>query len=329
MNMGCRFRNSVRGRRTCDLADTRVDVVTRPQTDRPHLARSRPQVRGQASMHGAALVLVLWLIVLLSAMVGAFALTARVEAMQASVLRGSGQAQEVARAGLEYALSRVQSNDPATRWQPDGRRYRWSWDGAQVDVRIIDEAGKVDINVADPTLLAALLRALGAEAGQDQRLAGAIIDWRDVDNLTQAGGGAEDGDYAAAGLPYGAKDAPFESLGELRLILGMPPELYHRLLPNVTLFSARSQPDPHFAPAPVLTAMGLDAAATLARRELPVVGAPPAAIAGGSGTYSIESRAHWGEGREAVVHAVVRTGASPLPGAAYTVLRWEEGAGVQ
>lgn len=281
------------------------------------------------SVRGAALVLVLWLIVLLSAMVGAFALTARVEAMQAGVLRGSGQAREIARAGLEYGLSRVQSGDPATRWQADGRRYRWSWDGAQVDIRIVDEAGKVDLNVADPALLAGLLRALGAERGQDQRLAGAIADWRDVDDLSQPGGGAEDGDYAAAGLPYGAKDAPFESLGELRLILGMTPELYRRLLPNVTLFSARSQPDPRFAPAPVLTAMGLDAAAILARRDAPAGTAPVEATAGGSGTYSIESRARWGEGREAVLHAVVRTGASPLPGAAYTVLRWEEGAAVQ
>lgn len=280
-------------------------------------------------VRGAALVLVLWLIVLLSAMVGAFALTARVEAMQAGVLRGSGQAREIARAGLEYGLSRVQSGDPATRWQADGRRYRWSWDGAQVDIRIVDEAGKVDLNVADPALLAGLLRALGAERGQDQRLAGAIADWRDVDDLSQPGGGAEDGDYAAAGLPYGAKDAPFESLGELRLILGMTPELYRRLLPNVTLFSARSQPDPRFAPAPVLTAMGLDAAAILARRDAPAGTAPLEATAGGSGTYSIESRARWGEGREAVLHAVVRTGASPLPGAAYTVLRWEEGAAVQ
>ncbi|WP_434030493.1 general secretion pathway protein GspK [[Pseudomonas] boreopolis] len=281
------------------------------------------------SVRGAALVLVLWLIVLLSAMVGAFALTARVEAMQAGVLRGSGQAREIARAGLEYGLSRVQSGDPATRWQADGRRYRWSWDGAQVDIRIVDEAGKVDLNVADPALLAGLLRALGAEPGQGQRLAGAIADWRDVDDLSQPGGGAEDGDYAAAGLPYGAKDAPFESLGELRLILGMTPELYRRLLPNVTLFSARSQPDPRFAPAPVLTAMGLDAAAILARRDAPAGTAPLEATAGGSGTYSIESRARWGEGREAVLHAVVRTGASPLPGAAYTVLRWEEGAAVQ
>lgn len=281
------------------------------------------------SVRGAALVLVLWLIVLLSAMVGAFALTARVEAMQAGVLRGSGQAREIARAGLEYGLSRVQSGDPATRWQADGRRYRWSWDGAQVDIRIVDEAGKVDLNVADPALLAGLLRALGAERGQDQRLAGAIADWRDVDDLSQPGGGAEDGDYAAAGLPYGAKDAPFESLGELRLILGMTPELYRRLLPNVTLFSARSQPDPRFAPAPVLTAMGLDAAAILARRDAPAGTEPVEATAGGSGTYSIESRARWGEGREAVLHAVVRTGASPLPGAAYTVLRWEEGAAVQ
>ena len=278
---------------------------------------------------GAALVLVLWLVVLMSAMVGAFALSARVEAMQASVLRSSGQAQEIARAGLEYALSRVQSGDPQTRWRADGRRYRWSWDGTQVDLRIVDESGKVDLNQADTALLVSLLHVLGAEAGQDQRLAGAIIDWRDADDLAQPVGGAEDGDYAAAGLPYGAKDMLFESLGELRLVLGMPSELYRRLLPNVTLFGGRAQPDPRFAPGPVLTALGLDAAATLAQRELPAVNALSDVSTGGSGTYSIESRVHWGAGREVVVRGVVRAGASPVPGAAYTVLRWNEGAAGQ
>ena len=42
------------------------------------------------TMRGAALVLVLWLIALLTAMIGAFALTARVEALQGSMLRNGG-----------------------------------------------------------------------------------------------------------------------------------------------------------------------------------------------------------------------------------------------
>ncbi|MEE7567475.1 general secretion pathway protein GspK, partial [Xanthomonas sp. Kuri4-3] len=163
----------------------------------------------------------------------------------------------------------------------------------------------------------------------DARVAAAIIDWRDGDDLSSPGGGAEDRDYAAAGLPYGAKDAPFESLGELRLVLGVDAALYARLLPNVTIFSGRSRPESRFAPGPVLTAMGLDAAMLLAQRDAPPGTQVTEAALGGSDAYSIESRARLGQGREAVLRAVVRTGASALPGASYTVLRWEEGAAVQ
>ncbi|KAB7765500.1 general secretion pathway protein GspK [Xanthomonas maliensis] len=278
---------------------------------------------------GAALVLVLWLIALLTAMIGAFALTARVEAFQGSTLRNGGQAQEYARSGLEYALMRLRSNDAQTRWRADGRRYRWRMGEATVDIRVVDESGKVDLNMAEPALLAGLLRALGVEQARATRLAGAIVDWRDTDSLTQPGGGAEDRDYADAGLPYGAKDAPFETLGELRLVLGMDGELYRKLLPNVTLYSGRSRPEARFAQAPVLTAMGLDAQQVLAQRDAPP-GLPGGdATFGGSDTYSIESRARLEQGREAILRAVVTMNASALPGAAYTVLRWEEGAAVQ
>ncbi|APP79437.1 general secretion pathway protein GspK [Xanthomonas hortorum] len=280
-------------------------------------------------MRGAALVLVLWLIALLTAMIGAFALTARVEALQGSMLRNGAQAQEYARSGLEYALFRLQSADTQARWRADGRRYRWQMDDATVEIRITDESGKVDLNMAEPALLAGLVRAVGGEQGRDARIAGAIVDWRDGDSLSQPGGGAEDRDYADAGLPYGAKDGPFETLGELRLVLGMDGELYRKLLPNLTLYSGRSRPEARFAPGPVLTAMGLDARQLLAQRDAPPGLPGSEATVGGSDTYSIESRARLSQGREAVLRAVVSISASALPGSAYTVLRWEEGAAVQ
>ncbi|HYG05907.1 MAG TPA: type II secretion system minor pseudopilin GspK [Stenotrophomonas sp.] len=280
---------------------------------------------------GVALVLVLWLIALLTALVGAFALTARVEAGQDSVLRGNARAQAVARAGLEYAVWRLRG-PPAARWKPDGRAYEWNFDAVPVTVRITDEGGKVDLNNASPALLTALLRAVDAEPGRAQAVAAAIVDWRDRDSL-QAPAGAEDPDYASAGLAYGAKDAPFESLGELRLVQGIDADLYRRLLPNVTIHAQRADPLPAFAPAPVLTALGLDAATWMASRQAApgpgAVASDPAAAAMASGTYSIESRARLGEGREVVLRAVVRAGAPASRDSAYTVLQWEEGAAMQ
>ena len=278
-------------------------------------------------MRGAALLLVLWLIVLLTALIGAFALTARVESLQGRVLARGAEAQEIARAGVEYALVRVADTDPASHWLPDGRWYPWSFAGNRVEISIVDESGKVDLNQADATLLAALIRAVGVETGSAGQLAAAIVDWRDPDPLTQPGGGAEDPDYAAAGLPYGAKDAPFETVAEVEQVLGMTPELYARLEPSLTLYSGRPLPDPNFAQAPVLVALGLDPAPWLARRRLarPAIG-DSQLLGAGSGTYSIESRVTLMEGRHAALRTTVRAGGGPVPGSVYTTLRWEEAA---
>lgn len=275
---------------------------------------------------GAALLLVLWLIALLTALVGVFALTARVEALQAKSLSGGLQAREIARAGVEYALLRTTHVDPATRWVPDGRTYRWYFAGANLEIAVVDETGKVDLNQAPTPLLASLMLALGLPRGQAERLAANILDWRDGDSLTQVGGGAEDRDYAAAGLPYGAKDAAFESVAEVEQVLGMSPEIFARLEPHVTLSSGRAQPDISYAQAPVLLAMGLDPALQATQRAgTQAPGGPVTFVASGSGTYSISSRARLADGRQAALRAVVRAGPGAVPGSAYTVLGWQEG----
>lgn len=284
---------------------------------------------------GAALLLVLWLVALLTALVGGFALAARMEHLQGQVLARGVVAAEAARAGIEYGVVRVQEEDPRLRWVADGRPYRWVFGDAVDEVRITDEQGKVDLNLAQADLLAALFRQFGTDPEQAQHLAGAVIDWRDGDVLTQPGGGGEDADYAAAGLPYGSKDEPFESVAELQQVLGMPKGLYARVAPFVTVFSGRANPDPAFAPAEVLRAMGYDAERIVAQRRAwtPGSGQPPPLLPDGqslggniSGTYSIESRARLREGRVAVLRVTLRVGGNGLPGSAWTPLRWEEGA---
>lgn len=277
---------------------------------------------------GAALMLVLWLVALLAALIGAFALTARIESMQGRVLSEGTRLQELARAGVEYALVRVADPEPGTRWLPDGRAYTWQFAGASIEVRIIDETGKVDLNQADPPLLAALMQAVGAERGQAERVAAAIVDWRDSDPMTQVNGGAEDADYAAAGREYGAKDALFESVAEVQQVLGMTPELYAALEPYLTIHSGQAVPSAYFAPEPVLRAMGLDPQPQMASRQGTTADAVQF-VGAGSGTYSIDSRARLGDGRMATLRATVRAGSGPAPGSAYAALRWQEGTALQ
>lgn len=271
---------------------------------------------------GAALLLVLWLITLLAALVGAFALTARIEQQQGRVLSRGLTGDQAARAGLEYALTRLAAEDPALQWQPDGRPYTWRFHEVEVALRIVDETGKVDLNAADGVLLATLLQVTGAQPDVAQQVAGAIVDWRDGDDFVQITGGAEAAHYRSAGRPYGAKNAPFESVAEIEQVLGMTPALFESVAPYLTIYSRLPTPDPQFADAPVLQAMGVDADPILAARDA----AGAQLLGGGSGTYSIESQARLPEGRTARLRAVVRSGGGVVPGTAYSVLRWEEGA---
>ena len=274
---------------------------------------------------GAALLLVMWLVALLASLIGAFALTARIERLQERVLSRGAVAGEAARAGLEWSLVQIDNPDARQRWIPDGRTYHWHYDGIPVDVQIQDEQGKVDINAADPQLLTALFQALGVEHDAATRVASAIVDWRDADSLTQPQGGAEDPEYASAGLPYGAKDAPFETVAEVEQVLGMTPALYAKVAPYLTVFTGNGTPDTAYAAGPVLTAMGLDGRALVAAREALPPGADTGLVAGNGGTYSIRSVARLREGRTAAITGVVRTGGNGAPGSAYTALDWEQG----
>lgn len=164
---------------------------------------------------GVALLLVMWLIMLLAAVIGAFALIARTEHLQGRVLVRGLVAENAARAGLEYSMTRVGASDPRRQWLPDGRPHRWGYGNAEVELKIVDENGKIDINQADLTLLTEFIRRFEVDQQRATQFAAAILDWRDPDSLTQPAGGGEDADYASEGLPYGAKDAEFESVAEL------------------------------------------------------------------------------------------------------------------
>src|SRR5690606_41902704 len=102
---------------------------------------------------GAALVLVLWLIVLLTAVVGGYVLTARTGGLQGQVELRQLQGDAAARAGIEYAMWRLNHPDPALRWHPDGRAYPWQYGEAAAEVRITDESGRRDLNHAPQPLL--------------------------------------------------------------------------------------------------------------------------------------------------------------------------------
>jgi general secretion pathway protein K len=268
---------------------------------------------------GAALLLVMWLVLLLSGLVAGYAMSARIESLQGNGAARGVVAGEAARAGVEIAVSRLLAQDPRQRWAADGRAYTLPFGRATLAVEVRDEAAKIDLNAAAPTLLAGLFEQLGEPRERAARLAAAIVDWRDPDNLSQPAGGAEDPAYASAGLAWGAKDAPFDSVAELAQVLGMRPALQAAAAPHLTVYSNNATPNANIADAIVLAAMGLQP------RPAPIdPDAPPASA--GSGTYSIDSRARLPDGRSAHLSVVLRMGGNALPGSTYTPLRWQAGS---
>jgi general secretion pathway protein K len=292
-------------------------------------------MRSGPSSRGAALLLVLWLLALLTGLIAVFAISARTEALQGRFLARSSVARYAAEAGLELAAVHLQGPDPATRWIPDGRANAVEFEGYQLEVRVLDESAKVDLNVSPPDLLIGLMTAVGVDFDRSRQLAGAIVDFRDPDNLLTLEGGAEDPQYAIAELPYGAKDRPFESVSELRQVLGMDAALYAKLQPHLTVYTGLARPNPTFAAMPVLQALGLPAdqvALILAQRAPTQPGLPQAdpgqsgsLAAQGTGTYSISSVATRRDGTRAQIQAAIRIGSGGGFGQLYLPLSWRVG----
>lgn len=291
--------------------------------------------RSPVPARGAALLLVLWLLALMTGLVAVFALSARTEGLQGRYLARSTAARYAAEAGLELASLHLQGPNPALRWVPDGRPNQIDFEGYSLEVRVLDESAKVDLNVAPSELLVGLMVAVGADYNRARQLAGAIADFRDPDNLLSPEGGAEDPQYAAADLPYGAKDRPFESITELRQVLGMDEALYEKLEPHVTVFTGLARPNPTFAAIEVLKALGLppDQIALIQSQRLqPQAGQPPAdpaqlgsLAAQGTGTYSISSLATRKDGTRAQLRAAIRIGSGGSFGQLYLPLSWRVG----
>jgi general secretion pathway protein K len=285
---------------------------------------------------GVALILVLWMSVLLAIVVGSFAIVARTETLQASQLYNGLQARLAAEAGLHRAVYELRRPILEERWFSDGRPYRFRYNNAEVEVRVIDESGKIDINVADELLLERLFASIGVEDEEERLLlVDAIMDWRDPDDLIRMNG-AEDDDYRSAGYPYGAKDGPFDTVSEVQQVMGMNYERFRAIEPAITIHAGRPQPEPAFAPREVLMVLeGMTpefADEFIAQREqnvelgvpLPVLPDGTEAISRSGGyTFTVEVRATLPSGIWSALEVTVRMGGPP--GARpFRILRWNE-----
>ena len=279
---------------------------------------------------GVALVLVLWMLAVLSVIANSVAFTVRTEVQAASRAAMLAQAEAAADAGVFRAIYELlkPASDPL-RWQANGLVHEWPFGDAHLSIRIGDESGKIDLNTAPADLLAGLFRAVGVAEAEALALADAVVDWRDTDLLRRPHG-AERDDYAAAGSS-GPANAPFQSILELRQVLGMNEALYRMLEPLVTVYSRRNTVNAAVAAPAVLLALPgathdqvaryVDQRQFMIERGLPP---PPFPLMQGHGTsiafYSIQSVAILGDNVRFSRECVVRLTGKPSD--PFVILTW-------
>jgi len=285
---------------------------------------------------GIALILVLWVVTLLAVIAGSFVYGARSAALTAGNLVSIARARALADAGTHRGLYElVKPASDAERWMADGREHVFSLDDAEIRLVMRDESAKIDLNVANDTLLKGLLLSAGQDEDQANQLLDAILDWRDPDDLTRPQG-AERDRYEAMGLPYIPTNAPFQTVGELQRVVGITPDVYRKLAAALTVFSKQPGINSTLAPRQVLLALPnvteADVDAYLAQREemlaaglVPLPFPQAAGFESGATTqvYNLRSIAKASDGTQFVREAVATVAQDPKR--PFIFLLWQEG----
>ncbi|MFP3867524.1 MAG: general secretion pathway protein GspK [Desulfobacteraceae bacterium] len=264
--------------------------------------------RAPASEQGVVLLLVVWILGLISVVILTGAYEWRTEIKLTANFQESCQCRSLAEAGVHYALEKIveiklaeaAAMDSPTNFMP---RATWRGDqtphileipGGRVEVRVGDEGGKINLNLADRKILSNFFKALGYKEETAQTLVAAILDWRDADALTRPGG-AESPYYQRLNPPYPAKNTGFDVVEELGWVKGLG---QRRLLPRLADWFTVNKDGPEInintAPLEVLQAVGFSRSQAtriiMARQEKPFrLPNEVAAVAGAVAFQRLES----------------------------------------
>lgn len=200
-----------------------------------NLLRSRRKPKDQ----GAALVLVLWGAVVMSIIAAAAARQASTTAIAVNASAELTRARTLADGGVRAgwtAFADRRINDLSSFWSCHSGEDL-------LLVRIRHEASRIDINLAEPELLAALFEAAGAERATAERIAVAAVAYRSFGEASAEAAGP-DGADALGRLPEGQfARGPFQSIEELGYLPGMDAALFRRIAGDITVHSRTTDVD--------------------------------------------------------------------------------------
>lgn len=190
------------------------------------------------SISGAVLIVVLWILLATSMLALSFAASVRTEVNAARNMIEQKKSYYLSRAGIEYAIYKVIESQQI--WLPNQRIQQGQLEAlapdlngtvalrmstGTVQVKIGDETGKINVNLAPSHLIYNLLVLVGLDQPKADVITDSIGDWRDADNLYRSNG-AESDYYQSLEVPYLAKNGVFDVPEELLLVRGITPEVY-------------------------------------------------------------------------------------------------------
>jgi general secretion pathway protein K len=177
------------------------------------------RMKSDREHRGLALVAVLWIVVVMTAIMAIVSQTSRLNAKMSVGTVDDARLKWACRAGIETAIA-VLNED--TR-DSDCLSDTWSSDDADFNnvqlersafsVRVTDEAGKLNVNTATREQL------LGLPMMEPQAV-DAILDWRDNDDNPGADG-AEAGYYDNLKFPYPIRNGTLHTIRELLRVKGV------------------------------------------------------------------------------------------------------------
>jgi general secretion pathway protein K len=223
------------------------------------------------SQEGVALLLILWVLILISAVVLGASEDWTTEARLARNFQDSRVCRQYAEAGVNYALGKLVAAKMAERaamsgregpspdvWQGDHRPHVLELSQGQVEVRVSDESGKINLNTATPEILARLLAALGLPEVEGAALTDAMIDWRTPDSVPTRPLGVKSDYYLRLDPPYPSKNGLYDLVEEVLWVKGFDSRPIFRRLPEwLTVYETTQMVNLNTAAPEVLLALGL------------------------------------------------------------------------
>jgi general secretion pathway protein K len=226
-----------------------------------------------AREEGTVLLLVILILTLISVLVLSWAQEWRTELKLASNFGEAHKCQRLAEAGIYYALGKLVTaktaetggmsavvpqaqGDSGALWLGDQQPHVLELPDGMVEVRVGDEGGKINLNLASEPLLQSLFTVLGLPEPQVRTMVDSIQDWRTKDSYPRLYG-AKSAYYLGLDPPYVAKNGNFETVEELAWVRGFEASpLIPQLSRWLTVRSSQGGVNLNTAPLEVLLAMG-------------------------------------------------------------------------